>query len=135
MPWLKGDEIDGTVFVARPARFYFPKATAKTASYTVKRTDCGKFFTTRGASGAVTFTLPSKKDGLFFYFGNAVDQDMVVAADAANTIITYNNNSTADSVSFATASQKIGGLLLVYCDGTSWWCINLSPNTLTVTTS
>jgi len=135
MAWLKGPIVDGTVFCNKPSRGYFPRATAKTASYTVKASECGSLFTNAGATGAVTFTLPAKEDGLCYWFLVAADYDVVIAADAINTVVTFNNNSTADSVEFSTSSQKIGGMVFAYSDGTYWYLINLSTNTLTVNTS
>jgi len=105
---------------------------AKTASYTVKASESGTLFTTLGATGAITFTLPAVADGLEFTFVNAVDQNMVIAGAANDLIVTF-NNATADSISFATASEKIGGAARVTSDGTYWYAQILSTSTLTVT--
>ena len=93
---------------------------AKTANYTVTEADRGTHFVTDGAAGAVNFTLPAtaKKD-LAFWFTNTVDQNMVVTAGTADTIITL-NDVAADSVALQTANQKIGGSFKVVGNGTKW---------------
>jgi len=112
---------------------------AKTAAYTVKTSESGGVFTTEGATAAVTFTLPAVEDGLEYYFVNAEDVNMVVAAPTANTVITFNNASTADSVTYSTASELIGGSIWAFSDGTSWFLIGIGAGghlqTLTVTTA
>lgn len=97
--------------------------TAKTAAYTVKESECGTLFTTRGASGAVTFTLPaaSGNSGLWFEFFNVADQNMTVAT--ADEELVAMNDLTADSIAFSTSSEKIGGGVRVVCDGTSWFAM------------
>lgn len=96
------------------------KVVAKTTSYTVLATDTNTTFTTTGAAGAVTFTLPTLARGLRFRFQNVVDQNMVVAG-AAGTIVAL-NNAAATSVTFSTASQKIGAAVEVVANeaGTKW---------------
>ena len=104
---------------------------AKTSSYTVTKSDFGKTFTTRGAGGAVTFTLPaaSGNSGASVRFIALADQNMTVAGQDEE--IVYIDDLTADSVTFSTASEKIGGVLDAFCDGTSW--ILMSPTTNTIT--
>lgn len=92
----------------------------KTASYTVTEADNNVLFSTRGASGAVTFTLPATaKKGLRYGFYNAADQDMLVASGTADTMVAI-NDLAADSVAFSTSSLKIGGMFEVFGDGTGW---------------
>jgi hypothetical protein len=43
------------------------------------------------------------------------------------------NDLTADSVSFQTSSEKIGGGFRAVCDGTSWIVVPLATETQTVT--
>lgn len=84
------------------------KTVAKTANYqVVNDQDNCVHFTTRGAAGAVTFTLPvTKKAGHRFRFTNEADQNMTVTA-AAGQLVTF-NNLAATSVTVSTAAQKIG---------------------------
>ena len=96
-----------------------PRIVAKTSAYTCKQQDTGTIFTTVGASGSVTFTLPPISDGPFsFKFICATANAMVVAAQTADTMLTM-NDLAADSISFATTAEMIGGMVEVYCDGTT----------------
>ncbi len=98
-----------------------PKAT----SYTIKppMDAPGTVFTTRGASGAVTFTLPTPGRqllGTWYEFLNVVDQNMAVAGALATL-----NNAAAASVTVSTGSQKIGARIKATCvetaSGTYKW--------------
>lgn len=92
---------------------------SKTAAYQVTKEDSGTIFHTTGATAAVTFTLPPITDGPFYFrFINGADIDMTVAAKVADTAVTY-NDLNADSVAFSTSSEKIGGEVEVFCDGTT----------------
>jgi hypothetical protein len=109
--------------------------TVKATSYTVVAADNGTLFTTRGAAGAVTFTLPTLALGLAFEFYNEADQNMIVAAAVANTMVVF-NNLTASSIAFQTASEKIGGKISVRAnDNASKWLVtvNLGAEAQTVT--
>lgn len=107
---------------------------AKTAAYTIDPTvdPSGKVFTTRGATTAITFTLPavSGNAGLHYFFASVADVNMVVAGPDEGVVSL--NDLTADSVAYQTASLKIGGAFLAVCDGTSWliWAL---PATVTQT--
>lgn len=84
----------------------------------------GTLFTTRGAAGAVTFTLPAVTlalAGVWYEFDGVANQNIGVAA-AAGTIVTF-NNAAATSVTASTAGGKIGAHLRAICDGTSWHVI------------
>jgi hypothetical protein len=99
---------------------------AKTANYQiVVGTDAsGTCFTTRGAAGAVTFTLPAVSAALAGYtyeFVGVANQNIGVAA-AAGTVVTF-NNAAATSVTASTAGGKIGAHFRAICDGTSWHVI------------
>lgn len=96
-----------------------PIMLAKTTNYTVAASDSGTVFHTTGASGAVNFTLPAINTGPWhFLFINGADQNMTVTAATADTAVTY-NDLAADSVAFSTSSEKIGGAVEVWCDGTT----------------
>lgn len=99
----------------------FRKVEAKAASYTVVAADSGKLFTTTGASGAITFTLPAVAGlptGWFAEFYNTVDQNMVITAPAGLLVGTHSAAST--TVTFSTASEKIGAGARVTFDGTKY---------------
>lgn len=92
-----------------------------------------RVYSTRGATGAVTFTLPAVADnaGKWCLFINAADQNMIVAGPDEG-VLTF-NDLTADSIAFQTTSEKIGGMFLAICDGTSWCVAPIATETQTVT--
>lgn len=111
---------------------------AKTADYTILGTEgTGTVFTTRGAAGAVIFTLPAPSlllKGTRYRFKNVVDQNMSVKTATADTLITF-NDLTADSLDASTVGQKIGAEIEAFCDGTSWFASGVSVgHTFTVVT-
>jgi hypothetical protein len=125
---------DATYGVLSPRR----NVLAKTADYVVLGTEpAGTVFTTRGAAGAVNFTLPQatpQRAGLWYRFKNAVDQNLTVTATPADSLIVF-NDLTADSIALSTAGQKIGGEIEVFCDGTSWFAAGVSvAHTFTIAT-
>lgn len=102
-----------------PYMAWHPRFVTKTADYTVKSEESGTFFLTTGATAAVNFTLPAIADGPFvFFFLATADVSLTVTAGTADTLIAY-NDLAADSVALSTASEKIGGGFMVWCDGTS----------------
>jgi len=110
---------------------------AKTTDYTVTAADHDTLFTTRGAAGAVNFTLPTTAlAGLRYRFIAVADQNLTVTAGTADTMVTA-NDAAADSVAFSTSSEKIGGSFEVFGDGTSWLVVTHIPqdgHTITVAT-
>lgn len=107
---------------------------AKTSSYTVLEAENNTLFTTLGAAGAVTFTLPTPKLGLRYMFFNAADQNMIIAGAAADQIIGMNNLSS-DSLTFSTPSEKVGaGVELIGISGSKWIAlVHLGTETQTPT--
>ena len=103
------------------------KVVAKAASYTIKLNQPDRsntLFTTRGGSGAITFTLPAPKPalaGTVFEFLNEVDQNMIVSAGASSAVA-FNNASCA-SLAAQTSSQKIGAKIRATVNdaGTKWF--------------
>ncbi len=103
----------------------------KAADYTVTAADNGLLFI---ASGAVTFTLPTKENGLAFRFMQTGDSNLIIAGSAD---IVHKGNAAADTVTFSTASQRIGSHVLVECAYTDtatlkWLVSNLGGTTATV---
>lgn len=110
---------------------------AKTGDYTIApATDLsGKLFTTTGASGTVTFTLPTPATtltGVFYLFFNTVNHNMVIAVTGNDTLVTL-NDVAANSVTFSTTNEKIGASAKCVCDGTKWLVMDLSENSITST--
>lgn len=108
---------------------------AQTTSVTLKMEDSGKVFSTIGAAGAVTFTLPAvaTSRGCTYTFINGVDQNMVITAPAGTLVA--DGNAAATSATFSTASHKIGGACHVICDGTKWYLFTAGNNAAVATIS
>jgi hypothetical protein len=107
----------------------------KAVDYTVADSDNGTLFSTRGAAGAVNFTLPAIKRGLEFSFFNEVGQNMTITAGTADTLVVF-NDLAADSIAFSTANELIGGAVTVRAnDNASKWLVfvNLGAETQTPT--
>jgi hypothetical protein len=103
----------------------------KSANYTVTSGDNGLLFL---ATAAVTFTLPTKQNGLAFRFAQTADANLVIAGSAD---IVAKGNAAASSVTFSTASEKIGSQVLVECMYVAaatlkWVLTNLGGTTPTV---
>jgi hypothetical protein len=98
---------------------------AKTAAYSITAADNGSCFTNRGASGSVTLTLPAPFANAQYLVLVHAAQTFVVAADAVDTLVTY-NDAAADSAS----SNTVGAAMWIWSDGTSWFLI---PCTVGVT--
>lgn len=121
-----------------PSHAPFRLPVNKTANYTVVAADNGTVFETTGASGAVTFTLPTIAVGLRFMFVNTVDQNMAVTSADANKLVGV-NSAASTTITASTSSQKIGAILEVvamYLGGTLKWVVfNRSPGVVTLTLS
>lgn len=103
-----------------------------TSNKTVSVSESGTHFTTRGATTAVTFTLPTTfPPGCRFRFTNEVDQNMTISCTSR---LVTRNNASANSVSFQTTSDRIGGSLEVVSNdnASKWIVLTLSPNAITV---
>jgi len=109
---------------------------AKTTAYPIVAADSGKIFTNRGASGSVTFTLPTVVSGL-----NGVEvtimavvaaQNVVIASQSAGEIVTF-NDAAANSITISTTNEIIGAGFHAVCDGTSWLLFPMLNEGQTVT--
>lgn len=108
---------------------------AKTAAYQMVPGDVGKILTNRGASGAVTMTLPDKDDipaGWNVRVFVVADQNVVIASTEGDNIIAF-NEADADSIAFQTAGDLIGSALEVVWDGTSFLIFMLSEGAVVAT--
>lgn len=86
------------------------------------------------ATDEVTFTLPTKQNGLTFRFAQSVDESMTIAGSSDLLARGIGNGSAAI---FDTASQRIGSQLLVECvyvgeGNLRWLATNLGGTTLSV---
>lgn len=103
------------------------------ATATLTEAHNGSHIMVRGATGAVTLTLPATpKRGLRFRVTNVSDQNLIVAAGTADTMVTL-NDLAADSVALSTSSEKIGGTFEFIGDGTGWVCIPMRWEAQTIT--
>lgn len=110
---------------------------AKTAAYTCTVEESGVLFTNRGATAAITFTLPLNSTcpiGTEFMFYGVSAYGFTVTSNPADTITTL-NDAAADSLTMTTTSKIIGAAVRVIWDGTSWLAYQESVgNTYTVAT-
>jgi hypothetical protein len=106
----------------------------KVASYQILATDNLNHFDNLGATGAVTFTLPAIANGYSFGFTAMAAQNLLVTSFEGGNIVAL-NNLVANTVSFQTGAQIIGGSFRIYSNpaGTKWLVENLSAGTNTVT--
>jgi hypothetical protein len=113
----------------------FRAVMVKTTDYTVLAADNNKTFSTRGASGAVNFTLPTLARGLRYRFFNEADQNMTITSATADTIVGP-NDLALDSVAFSTAGDKIGACIEVWANdnASKWHFAKLCSNAATLTT-
>jgi hypothetical protein len=111
--------------------------TAKTASYYIKKDDCGALFTNKGAAGAVTFYLPPIAEisaGWSVRFFVAAGQNLIVTAPSGKLIAF--NNAAATSIAFQQASELIGNSLEIIYDGALYMAIvNMASEAVTITIS
>lgn len=103
----------------------------KSTNYTVVASDNGLLFL---ATAAANFTLPTKENGLAFRFAQTADANLVITGSAD---IIHKGNAAANTVTFSTASEKIGSQVLVECVYTAaatlkWLVTNLGGTTATV---
>jgi len=115
----------------------YRKISAKTAAYQIVDGDFQKIFTNRGASGAVTLTLPptgSISVGWWCQYFIVADQTVTIASSGSSDDIAAFNDAAADSVAFSTSSEKIGSGGTLVWDGTNWLLfLNLGSETATPT--
>ena len=103
------------------------KVTAKTASYSLTVADSGGLFTTTGASGAITFTLPavSGNAGLNYWIMHTVDQNIIISGPSDTLVV--KNDAAADSLTDSTSNEKIGQGFFIVGDGSKWLVFEQSP--------
>lgn len=106
---------------------------AKTADYTCVPTDGTVFFTNRGASGTVIFTLPTSTTiptGWWAEFVTCAAQSITVASAPADTLIVH-ADLTADTI---TTAATIGQHIRVTFDGTGFF-VQSDPSVATTATA
>ena len=107
---------------------------AKAASYTVTAAESGTLFTNRGATVAITFTLPAVTDlpiGVNYTFYGVSATGFTVASNGSSDNITGVNDVSLDSLTATTTSLIIGASIRVIWDGTRWLSFRYAGNTIT----
>lgn len=97
------------------------------AARTVVKGENGRLFL---CTGAVDFTLPAIAEcrpGTRFLFAQQTDNNMVITSPEGNNIIAI-GDAAATTVTFSTASEKIGSVAVVECvdtdgGGTKKWLL------------
>ena len=114
-----------------------PRFIQLTAARTLVAAESGSYIHNVGMTAAVTLTLPAISTGPFYFkIIQGAGYAITVTAATADTIITF-NDATADSVTFSTASEIIGGHFEVICDGTSLFVLPIlasEAQTVTIAT-
>ena len=108
-------------------------ATDATAT-TVTADDSGSLFIDKSTS-THTYTLPAIALGAgkaFMFFKLGTGTMTIASAGSLDNIVAF-NDVAADSVSFGTTNEKIGGAMLIIGDGTYWYAMNMSAGANTVT--
>ncbi len=111
------------------------KISAKTAAYQVLPSDLGTMFTTRGNLASITFTLPNTatiETGWWCKFFNVADFEFIIASYASSDNIVTKNDAGADTLTWTTATELIGGAVEVTWDGTGWLAELKNEETVTV---
>lgn len=108
----------------------------KVADYAILDADDGAEFNNLGAVGTVIFTLPAAsaaRIGMSVLVRAAVAAQTVTLAGTAGELVTF-NDAGANSVSFQTGSEIIGGAFRATCiSATKWFIEIMAEETQTVT--
>lgn len=111
----------------------FARVQSKAADYTVTAADTGSLFIT---TAAANYTLPTKAAGLAFEFLQTADANMAILSAGSADDIIVDGDAGADSVTYSTASHKIGSRILVQCvnvgGALKWITSNLGGTTQTI---
>lgn len=117
------------------AENYQQQIAHKAASYTVTAAESGTLFTNRGATVAITFTLPAVTGlpiGTRYEFYGSNAYGFTVASGGSSDNIVALNDAAADSLTVTTTSLIIGAHVRVIWDGTAWLSIRAAGNTFAV---
>lgn len=111
------------------SQIFYPIIKAKTAAYTVTAEESGVLFTTRGATAAITFTLPAVTNlpiGTEYTFYSVSAYGLAIASNGSSDNISTMNDATADSITCTSTSRMIGAAVRVIWDGTAWLAFQAS---------
>lgn len=94
--------------------------TLKTAAYTVLTTDIGSTFTTEGATGAVTFTLPAATVGLWYNFVVKATQELRIDPNGTETIALPSSGVQQAAGAYLTADANGESVSIVCVKAGEW---------------
>lgn len=95
--------------------------TIKTAAYTVvANTDNGKTFSTEGASGAVTFSLPAATVGQWYRFSVGAAQELRIDPNGTETIALPSTGAQSSAGAYITADAA-GEAVEIECVKAGQW--------------
>jgi hypothetical protein len=107
-----------------------PLIAVKTSAYAVQASDDGTLFTNTGATGSVTFTLPTASAGHNSCFVADAAYPLVIAADSGHTI--RNGTSVTAASGNFTSNGTQGEMLCVKALNSSEWYVNHITGSWTV---
>jgi len=114
-----------------PALYRAPTVVGLT--YHMVPEDIGTIFTNRGVAATTTY-LPNTADidaGWFVEIFVVADVVWTITASTVDTMVVF-NDAAADSVSFGTSGEHVGGGAKFVWDGTGWLCfLNLGMDSQT----
>lgn len=96
---------------------YTMRVEAKAADYSVLAKESGTIFVQ--TTGDVNFTLPTRADGLIYWFIGSSNHEIKVTSDVSQKMTAF-NDAACDSVTFTTTGEQIGCGFMVYSDGLFW---------------
>lgn len=102
----------------------------KTAAYTVVAGDVGKTFTTEGAGGAVTFSLPAATVGLWYRFCVMAAQELRIDPNGSETIALPSTGAQSAAGKYITADAAGEGVE-IECVKAGQWQVNRYVGTWT----
>ena len=94
----------------------------KTNDYVISAIDCDKTFTTAGASGTVTFSLPAATPGLRFKFHVGAAQQLRVDPNGVETI-SLPSTGVAGAAGKYLVADAIGETLAIECVVAGAWSV------------
>lgn len=97
-----------------------------TADYSVLLTDVGDFFTTHGATGLVTFSLPSSLKSMLYFFENDAVSGLRLSATGGNKI---RMGPTVSSSNGSMTATDLGAVVAVFApwDAADWRVLLVTP--------
>ncbi|MCK5847616.1 MAG: hypothetical protein KAH01_00290 [Caldisericia bacterium] len=101
---------------------YTMRIETKTGDYTVLASESGTVFV--GTTADNNFTLPTREDGLIYWFIKASNHELMVTSDVSQKMTAF-NDAACDSVTFTSTGEQIGCGFMVYSDGLFWNVITI----------